>query len=93
MKTPQAKNYVKYILENRIPVDYKWQVVMNFVVIDTLESLDFIIFNPDIIIEDLRIKRITVTRSDFIKEIEEAQEALKEFREEWLELLQKLRSK
>ena len=83
IKCPRGKNYIKYMLENKIPDEYKWQVVNYFVVIDDLQELDFVIYNPDVCegLKDLHV--ITVKREELQKDIEKAQERLTEFKKDW----------
>jgi len=87
IKCPEPKAFVRYMIQNKIPDEYKWQVVMYFIVIDTLEELDFIIYNPEIYDEDYRMHVINVKREDLQEEIQKAEEAIKEFRKEWVETI------
>ena len=90
IKAPEAKNFIKYALEGGIPDEYKWQVVMYFIVIDTLQFLDFIIYNPEIRDPRMRKRVITVSRSYLAEDIEKAENALVKFREEWIGTLERL---
>lgn len=90
VKWPAPKNTMKYFLSDSIPDEYFWQVVHYFVVIDDLESLDFIIANPDMYDSFFRMKKITVTRKELTDSIEEAKSALVEFYSEWQEAIQKV---
>lgn len=90
IKCPMWKNFSKYVLENKIPAEYKWQVVQYFVVMQDLEELDFVIYNPDFFIESARMKIITVTREDLLSDIETAKLSIKDFRVNWLKNIQKL---
>ena len=90
IKAPEAKAFIRYALEGGIPDEYKWQVVHYFVVIDTLQSLDFIVYNPELRDPRMRKRIITVSRSDLSEDIEKAENALVVFREEWIETLEKL---
>lgn len=83
IKAPEIKNSIKYWLDGNIPDEYYWQVIHYFIVIDTLESLDFLIVNPDIPDEFFRIKKITVTREELADDIAKAENALAEFYGEW----------
>lgn len=87
IKCPEPKAFVRYMIQNKIPDEYKWQVVMYFIVIDTLEELDFIICNPEIYDEDYRMHVINVKREDLQEDIQKAEDALKEFRKEWVETI------
>lgn len=83
IKAPEIKNSIKYWIEDKIPDEYYWQVIQYFVVIDDLQSLDFIIANPDIPDEFFRMKKKTITRSEISEDIERAKLALSDFYIEW----------
>lgn len=85
IKCPWPKNHAKYIIENKIPDDYKPQVVNYFIVMPDLEKLYFVTYNPDFYIKDRQLFIIEVTREDLLKDIEKAQERLIEFRWKWIE--------
>lgn len=83
IKSPAPKTAIKYILDDKIPEEYFWQVVHYFIVFDDLEELDFIVYNPDFYAEELRIKTIKVTRAELAEKIEYAKMELAEFRAMW----------
>lgn len=89
VKWPEPKNTMKYWLEDKIPDEYFWQVIMYFIVIDTLEELNFVICNPDVYDSYFRIKVIKVTRKELEKEIDNAKVALADFYTEWTQMMQK----
>jgi len=93
IKCPRGKNYIKYLLEDKIPDEYRWQVCNYFVVMEDLEELDFIIFNSDVTedITDLHI--ITVTRADLQKDIDKALDKLQGFKKDWDNLENILKTK
>lgn len=78
IKTPEPKAYVQYAIENpdSVPDKYYWQVVHYFIVIDTLQSLDFITQCPEMQDERCRKHKVTVTRDMLAEDIKRAQEAL-----------------
>ncbi len=76
-------------MDDMIPDEYFWQIVHYFVVIDTLESLDFIVANPDIPDSFFRLKKKTIFRSDLEKEIEQAKTDIVSFSELFTETIQK----
>lgn len=90
IKCPMHKNFAKYILEDKIPAEYKAQVLQYFLVIDDLQELDFIIYNPDFYIKEAQMKIITITREELEKDLEKAREKIEDFRENWIENIQKL---
>lgn len=83
VKGPLGKNLVKYWLEDKIPSEYFWQVVHYFLVIDTLETLDFIIHNPEPFDDMVRTKTIRVTREELQEQITQAEYALCNFQGEY----------
>ena len=85
IKCPWAKNFTKCILENKIPEEYKYQVIMYFLVISDLEELDFILYNPDFYIKEKRLFIINIKRSKLEKEIYQAESQIEIFRKSWLE--------
>lgn len=93
IKSPSPKIFVKYLLDDEIPEEYFWQVVHYFIVFDDLESLDFIIYNPDFYAENLRIKTIIVTREELAEKIEYAKMELAEFRAMWQQTAEKFLQK
>ena len=93
IKSPAPKTAIKYILDDKIPDEYFWQVVHYFIVFDDLEELDFIVYNPDFYAEELRIQTRKITRESIADKIEYAKNELVEFRQMWLETAQKFMKK
>lgn len=83
VKAPSPKVFVQYFLTDAIPDEYFWQVVHYFVVLEDLESLDFIIYNPDFYSDTIRMKKWTVSRESLADKIELAKATLAEFFAEW----------
>lgn len=81
VKSPSLAKHIEYIVNNKLPAEYKWQVVHYFVVIDDLEELDFISYNPDFPLKELHI--VNVTRKSLTDEIKNAQEKLEKFIEKY----------
>ena len=77
----------------KIDKSYFWQVVNYFLVIDTLEELDFMLFNPDFYDRENMIYIINVTRKELKEYITKADEQLKIFRTHWLKLEKDLKLK
>jgi hypothetical protein len=84
-KCPSTKVVVKYRAQGVIPKEYKWQVVNYFLVCDTLKELDFIVYDPRLIQEDLRLTIINVKRKELMDDINKAKESLVSFRQMWEE--------
>jgi len=85
IKCMWPKNHLKCIIENKIPAEYKWQVINYFIVNQDLKELDFIIYNPDIYIEKLQFKIINIKIEDIIKDIQQAEKQLEKFVQKWQE--------
>lgn len=90
VKAPTSKTVVKYMIDRGLPQEYKWQVVHYFLVCDTLKELDFVIFDPRIKKNDLKLTTITIKRSDLKADIKEAEERLIDFRAQWLTMRDKI---
>lgn len=90
VKCPSPKVHIKYMAQNTIPSEYKWQVVNYFLVNIDQQWLDFVSFCPDIGIPKLQLHIVRVSRDKLEKDIEKAEEKLTEFRKEWRELENKL---
>jgi len=69
---------------------YFWQVINYFLVIDTLESLTFYLYNPDIYDKNMQTYSIPITRAELQTDIDKAEEKLKGFKENWDNLKLKL---
>lgn len=80
IKSPQVKSYVRYVLAGGIPEEYYWQVIQYFIVIDSLQYLDFVIFNAQIKDKAFRVRRIRVTREELAEDIEKAKTQLLKFK-------------
>lgn len=83
IKAPEPTNYIRYVIEGKIPDEYIWQVVHYFVCISKLQSLDFIIFNENMKVKECRSHTFKVTREMLSDRIAEAEKGLSSFRIEW----------
>jgi hypothetical protein len=90
IKAFEATNFVRTVVEREIPSEYFWQVVHYFVVIDELEELDFLVYNPEIYDPKLRLVTINVTREQLSEDIARAQAEIVKFRVEWVEAMKKV---
>lgn len=84
-----SAKFFKYMFEwiNALKNDtdkYIWQIVHYFIVIDDLEELDFVVFNPNIS-KDKQMHIINIKREDILEEIEEGKKRIEAFREIWVE--------
>jgi len=90
IKCPRWKNYVKYYIENKIPDEYKNQVINYFIVMEDLQKLYFMIYSPDTINWLPEYKIIEITRADLEVDIRKAEEKLVWFKTRFNTLKQEL---
>lgn len=83
IKSPESKNFVRYSIEWGVPDEYRWQIVHYFIVIDTLQAVNFTIFNENIKDANCRMKTWRITREDMQVYINQAKEELASFKVEW----------
>lgn len=88
IKSPALKKHLEYLLSDKLPAEYKWQVVHYFIVMPHLETVDFVTYNPNF--EPKQIHIIPVNRADVADDILKAQEKLAKFLEEYNQTLLKL---
>ena len=69
IKCPSTKNHIAYISDNKVPAIYKHQVMHYFIVVDTLQWVDFVSFDPRIS-KNLFIFRIDRNDSDVELDLE-----------------------
>lgn len=79
-KCPEGKNYVKMWITNQVPEQYYWQCIQYFVVNESLDTLYFIGYNPDIQVHPLHI--IEMLREDVLADIKTAEEYQYQFLDE-----------
>jgi len=69
IKCPSTKNHIQYIRMNKVPSEYLSQVLHYFIVIDSLEWVDFVSFDPRIQ-KNLFIFRLNRNDTDVANDIE-----------------------
>lgn len=77
IKCPNTATHVRYIRMNKIPNEYKYQVLNYFLVCQDLLSLDFVSYDDRFTAKPMHI--ITITREEQSAEIESAKVELKKF--------------
>jgi predicted phage-related endonuclease len=77
IKCPNTSIHVRYIRQNSIPNEYKYQVLNYFLVCQDLEALDFVSYDDRFQIKPMHI--ITLTREELKTEIENAKIELYKF--------------
>ena len=88
IKCPTAKTHVKYLRQNQIPNEYKYQILNYFLCIDNCEFVDFVSFNPDFKPKPLFIFR--AERNDYLEQIDEAKTELVKFYAKFLKYYDKI---
>ncbi len=68
IKCPSSKKHIEYIRQNKMPNEYKHQIFHYFIVIDTLQFLDFCSYDPRN--RDLNTHIVRVTREEIREELE-----------------------
>lgn len=81
IKCPNTSTHVKYIRTNKVPPEYKAQVLNYFIVCQDLEWLDFVSFDDRFDIYPMNIVR--VTRAELQSEIDVALLKVKDFWEDF----------
>lgn len=77
IKCPSTRKHIEYIRQNKIPTEYKHQVLHYFVVCETIDWLDFVSYDPRIPKANLFIKR--VTRQELLEDIAKAEQQYLKF--------------
>tara|TARA_R110002050_G_scaffold139411_1_gene263621 strand:- start:2663 stop:3286 length:624 start_codon:yes stop_codon:yes gene_type:complete len=77
VKCPDSKKHIEYIITNRVPAEYKQQILHYFTIIETIETMHFVSYDPRYTARPLHI--ITVTREDWSNEIHEFKTKLLKF--------------
>jgi len=73
IKCPQIKAHVKYLRQQQIPNEYKYQVYNYFLCADTIQWLDFVSYCPEFKAKPLfiyRIKRQEIEQELYILEVQ-----------------------
>ena len=89
-KNPDSSTHTGYIRDNIIPKKYYWQVIQYFVVIDTLETLDFISYDSRIKLDSLKMLIVPTNRKELEEHINLATEELIKFNKEVEDEINKL---
>lgn len=77
IKCPETKTHVRYIRQNSLPNEYKYQIYTAFIVCQDLTDLEFISYDTRFAIKPLH--SITIKRINIEKEIAETEAALIKF--------------
>lgn len=86
IKCPNSKTHQKYIRQDKLPTDYRPQIVDYFLVNEDLEWLDFVSFDPRNDYMPLFIKR--VLKDELLEDIQKAETLLDKF---WNEVIKQLK--
>jgi hypothetical protein len=77
IKCPRPKTHIRYIRHDKIPTVYFEQILLAFIVCDTIQYVDFVSYCPDLAVRPYFEKR--VTREELTEEIQHAKEQLTKF--------------
>jgi hypothetical protein len=88
IKCPSVKTHVKYIRQNQIPNEYKYQVLNYFLCAEEIEWLDFISFNPEFTPKKMFIHR--VHRKYITEELNILEESIIKFWDKFLKYQQQI---
>jgi len=89
IKCPDTNTHIKYLIEGKVPTEYRAQVLQYFLVCDTVEWLDFVSYDPRISLPELQLFIVRVTREELADELAVAEGKLLTFRTKWEELTSK----
>lgn len=85
VKCPNTATMVGYMMEGGIPKKYLPQVLHYFIVIDDMDVLDFVVYDPRIQKTSHQMFRVRVTREELREAIELQKEKYHSFRAKWEE--------
>ena len=77
IKCPSTSTHVKYIRQNTLPNEYKYQIYGYFLICQDLQELDFISYDTRFNIKPMHV--ITITRESIEKELESTMIGLLKF--------------
>ena len=77
VKCPSSKKHIEYIRIGRVPAEYKAQVLHYFVVVDDLQWLDFVTYDPRMKSHKINVHR--VHRDEIQEEVDAALAAYLKF--------------
>ena len=77
VKCPSSKKHIEYIRIGRVPAEYKAQVLHYFVVVDDLQWLDFVTYDPRMKSHKINVHR--VYRNEIQEEVDAALAAYLKF--------------
>lgn len=89
IKCPDTKTHIKYIEDDKIPAEYRAQIMQYFLVCDTIQWLDFVSYDPRIQLPEYQLYVKRITRKELEDELEVAESKLLKFREKWEKLISK----
>ena len=81
IKCPSTKTHIRYIRENKIPNEYKYQIYLYFLIVDSLEELDFMSYDDRYKPQSVHI--VNIKRKDIETELEECMKGILKFREKF----------
>ena len=86
IKCPDTKNHVAYLATRQLPKEYFYQALCYFIAIESLQTLDFVSYDPRFNIKPLHL--ITITRAEM--ELSTHLPEILKFRDKWLKYYQQI---
>lgn len=77
VKCPSSKKHIQYLRQNKLPNDYKWQVLGSFIINPEFQWYDFMSYDPRVQQRPYFIHR--TYREDVLTELNKAVDELKKF--------------
>lgn len=77
VKCPSSKRHIQYLRQNKLPNDYKWQVLGSFIINPDLQWYDFMSYDPRVSQRPYFIHR--TLREDVLPELNKAVDDLRKF--------------
>lgn len=77
IKCPNTKTHINYMRVNKMPSAYKYQIFMYFIVVESLEWLDFVSWDDRLSVAPIHIIRIN--REDIAEQLEEVKKNIEKF--------------
>lgn len=88
IKCPSSKKHIEYIRINKVPAEYKYQVLAYFINCPTLQYVDFVSYDDRVTVKPFHCVR--VTRADFQQEIKETEKLIVKFNDKRKKYFEKI---
>lgn len=89
IKCPSNSVHARYLRTKKLPAEYKWQVMQYFVVVDEMEWLDFVSYNPNF--SQGSVVTVRISREYYLEDIQALYEAevkfLEKLKKEYIKII------